>query len=499
MQLSAHNLKYTYPGAAKTALDDVTITCAQGWTGIVGDNGSGKSTLLSLLCGLLHPDQGSITPRISGVYCPQGTEGIPHDLDDFALDYSNYALRIRRELEIEDEWLWRYESLSPGERKRIQIACALRTEPLLLALDEPTNHLDAATRDILTNALEDYRGIGLVVSHDRQLLDDLAYQCLFMKSGTGILIPGNYTQGYEQRILQRQTAEAERACAQADLARIQQEHQHRQAKAAQSSSRRSAKNLDKKDSDGRARIRLAIVSGQDGKRGRLSSQMEKKLNRAENRLENTYVTKEYEGSLSAYTVPSRRKTLIRKSEGALSLGEGRSLHYPSLFVDNADRIGLWGPNGVGKTTLIRHLFDDFEIDDSKILMIPQEMSEKQAAAILSRLDGLSKKDRGTVLSLVARLNSPPSRIIAGNQVSPGELRKIMLALGLVTEVNMIVMDEPTNHLDIHSIEALQEFLTSCNCAQILVSHDVKFLDACTDIRWRFQKSPEGDSFLYITR
>ena len=90
-----------------------------------------------------------------------------------------------------------------------------------------------------------------------------------------------------------------------------------------------------------------------------------------------------------------------------------------------------------------------------------------------------------LLSLVARLNSSPERILSGEALSPGELRKILLAMGIMQRPQLIIMDEPTNHLDLHSTEALEAVLAQCPCALVIVSHDAALLDATTNKRWVF--------------
>ena len=170
MFVTAHHLSHTYEGADQPALDDVSLAFASGWTGIVGPNGAGKSTLVHCICGTLAPDQGAVTPRVRGAVCRQSTATPPETLEEFACDYGSTAVKLRSLLEIEDEQLWSYAMLSHGERKRIQIACALAAEPQVLALDEPTNHLDAPTRALVAQALSSFKGVGLLVSHDRALL-----------------------------------------------------------------------------------------------------------------------------------------------------------------------------------------------------------------------------------------------------------------------------------------------------------------------------------------
>ena len=492
MFITAHHLSHTYEGADERALDDVSLVFANGWTGIVGPNGAGKSTLVHCVCGILTPDQGSVSPRTRGTVCRQSTSSPPATLEEFACDYGSTAVKLRALLEIEDEWLWRYESLSHGERKRIQIACALAAEPQVLALDEPTNHLDAPTRDLVAQALASFKGVGLLVSHDRALLDELVRSCVFVEAGRATAIPGTYTQARRELDLRRETVRAERRAARDELARIKAESVRRDGVAARSAARRSARHLDRHDHDGRAKIKLAVYSGQDGKAGKLSSQMDKRIEAAEKRLESLDAKKERRSSLELNAQPAARKVLAHLPEGSMPLGAGRMLRHPELYLGNEDRIGLVGRNGAGKSTLLNALIRQVTLEEG-VAYIPQETTDDEVRALFDELRGLSSAERGRVLSIVARLESPPARVLDGEELSPGEVRKLMIARSLLSSPHLIVMDEPTNHLDIRSIEALQDVLDDCACALVLVSHDERFLDALVDERWLFEvERAEGE-------
>lgn len=102
MQLNLSNISYTYEGAASPALDRVSVTFPQGWTGIIGDNGCGKSTLARVATGLIVPDEGSVAPTLFAAYCPQDTSIVPAELSDLAIDWGSEALQIRDALGIED-------------------------------------------------------------------------------------------------------------------------------------------------------------------------------------------------------------------------------------------------------------------------------------------------------------------------------------------------------------------------------------------------------------
>ena len=110
MFVSARHLTYTYDGADALALDDASAVFAPGWTGVVGPNGAGKSTLLKIVCGMLEPQKGSVSPQVAGSLCAQSTDVAPTGLEEFSYDYRPEAVRLRYLLGIDDAWLWRYDT-----------------------------------------------------------------------------------------------------------------------------------------------------------------------------------------------------------------------------------------------------------------------------------------------------------------------------------------------------------------------------------------------------
>jgi ATPase subunit of ABC transporter with duplicated ATPase domains len=185
MSLSFNSVSFSYPSSVTPVLENITADFQSGWTGITGDNGAGKSTLLMLAAGLLEPSSGSIAAGNRRIYCPQRTDDLPGGWEDLFFTADGDALRIMSRLGIEGDWPYRWDSLSHGERKRLQLALALWRQPELLAVDEPTNHLDREARETIAGALESYSGIGLLVSHDRALLDRLCGNCFFFTRGDG--------------------------------------------------------------------------------------------------------------------------------------------------------------------------------------------------------------------------------------------------------------------------------------------------------------------------
>ena len=490
MQIALSEVTYAYPSATTSIINSVSAVFPEGWSGLLGDNGCGKSTLANIIVGKLKPDSGAISQGLFVCMCNQGVEEKPDELADFALDYGREAKRLRRILRIEDDMPWRFDELSYGEKKKLQIAVSLWKHPDALILDEPTNHIDRASRRELIGALQSYTGIGILISHDRELLDALVARCFSFEDGKLVMRPGTYNQASAQAEQDRSSLEQERKQAKKEFARLSAEKDMRSREANRANTKFSKRKIDPKDHSAKAKIDLARVSGQDGARGKLSAQMDRRLTNARKRVDNARIAKRYDGDLWIDAQPHPRKTLLRIDAATIPCGDGE-LHIPDLFVGNEDHIGIVGANGAGKSTLLAHLRTLFA-EDVSVLDVQQELSQEERSDLISRAKSLSKEARGQVMSAIAQLNSDPKRLIESECPSPGEARKLALALGMLEKPSLIMMDEPTNHLDLHSIEALEQALAFYPGALLLVSHDLAFIRACTDTLWEVSN---GEVFL----
>jgi ATPase subunit of ABC transporter with duplicated ATPase domains len=182
--------------------------------------------------------------------------------------------------------------------------------------------------------------------------------------------------------------------------------------------------------------------------------------------------------------PARRDALLDLPAGSLPLGGAARLSFPDLVLRPRDRVALVGPNGFGKSTLIRHLVGSLRLEQERLLSLPQEIDLRESMEALDRLRGMSDRDLGRALTVVDLLGTDPKRLLATDEPSPGEIRKVLIAIGIARVPHLIVLDEPTNHLDLPSVECLEEALAACGCALILASHDQRFLGRLTDVRWR---------------
>ncbi|XOV86794.1 MAG: ATP-binding cassette domain-containing protein [Pseudomonadota bacterium] len=484
------DLTFYYEGAESPLFRHLSLSFRPGFTGIIGANGAGKTTLLRLVSGQLKPTGGAILGGQNTVYCEQRTDEPPVALPEFLEDYTSEAHLLRQKLAIDLDFGLRWHLLSHGERKRTQIATALWQAPNVLALDEPTNHIDADARQLLVDALDGFRGIGLLVSHDRALLDRLCESCLWLEPPDARAFAGGFTEASRAREEQQRAAVHERQRASRAFTKLRKETGVRRDKANRANQERSKRGLAPKDADGRSKIDLARASGKDGQAGRLLRQLDGRLSRLKETLDASAVPKTWETGIWLEGEASRRNRVLHVPDGDILAGTQR-LGFPTLSVQPTDRIAITGPNGAGKTTLLNHLLQFASISPDRLLFIPQEIAATDARQLIDEIRRLQKEQLGQVLTLVSRLGSRPERLLETVTPSPGETRKLMLALGMLRVPHLIVMDEPTNHMDLASILALETALSDCPCALLLVSHDTDFLQALALINWHINVISPG--------
>ena len=483
---------FSYTSMTGQLLTGMNLHFPVGWTGIAGPNGSGKTTLLRLACGLLPPDGGTIVGPGRAVYCAQRTDRPPEGAGDFMAARDGESQRLQAELGLETEALQRWSTLSHGERKRFQIAAALFRRPDLLAVDEPANHLDQAARDLLFRLLRLFRGVGLLVSHDRDFLDRLCEQCVFIDPPSVTMRPGNYSAGRVQAGLEAESDRRRRDKAEEKVTRLRKERSRRKQAAARSVRLNPKRGLSRRDSDAREKADRARVTGRDGARGALLQQMSGRLEMARRELAETVIRKKHPVGIQVLGDICPRNTILSLPAGRRPLGDRRRLVYPALEIRPGERIALTGPNGCGKSTLMEFIRSSLPIPPARLTYLPQELGSEAARGLLEEARELSGERLGWIMNIVSRLGSRPERLLESRAPSPGETRKLLLALGLLREPWLVMMDEPTNHLDLNSIECLEAALAGCRCGLMLVSHDKRFVDNLTETRWEIGPSTDSD-------
>jgi ATPase subunit of ABC transporter with duplicated ATPase domains len=471
---------------AAPLLEELELVLPDRWTAVVGENGAGKSTLLALAAGLVAPLRGRVRREPPGarvILCPQSVGAAGAEVHALAAADGRGAHRLRAALALDPAALGRWGTLSPGERRRWQVGAALHAEPDVLLLDEPTNHADAAARSLLADALASFRGVGLLVSHDRALLDTLAVRTLRLHRGGARLYEGAYSRARATWEAQARERWDRRAAAQDEArAAARRLADARRARDAADAARSGARR-DPRDHDART---LGAKTRRAWAEDRLGADVRRHRAAAERSREAVPEAPPAEGAPAALFLGwerAPRPVLLALDADVVRAGPVAVLRDVHRVVRREDRVRVAGPNGSGKSTLLAALLAGSSLPPDKVLHLPQELPPETGPALLAGVRALAPDVRGRLLALVAALGSDPGRLLASASPSPGEVRKLLLALGLARRAWLLVLDEPTNHLDLPTIERLEAALAAYPGAIVLVTHDETFAARCTHTVW----------------
>jgi len=481
------SLSFSHSGAVPL-FDAACFVLQHGFVGIVGESGSGKTTLLELLAGHRMPAAGRIRRVPQGarvVLASQRVDRADAAIRSFAESATRDAFRLRSSLGLSVEQVLRWSSLSPGERKRWQVGAALFAEPEVLLLDEPTNHLDAEARDWLVRALRGFAGVGAIVSHDRTFLDALSTHTLRVSGGRVENYPGPYSiarvqwqREAEERQRSRRLAQQEVSTRNASLEAAR--HQRAAADRRRSSRARMKSPKDRDARSAGAKFRAARA---EASLARAVAREQHGVARAQAALQSVVTERELGRSVFVRYQPAPRRVLVELRCDEIRTGERVLLRDLELSVGRVDRIHIAGPNGSGKTTLLRGLLESASLDPARVLHLPQHPGPEQELRWLAELRALAREEKGRTLSILAALGLEPERALTTERPSPGEARKLALALAMGRHAWLLCLDEPSNHLDLPSVERLERALLEFPGAILLVTHDEPLARRITTTTW----------------
>ena len=457
-------------------LDGCSLAVGQGdKIGLIGVNGTGKSTLLKVMAGVDFPDSGTVI-RSGGVrvaYLPQNPEFAPETtvlqqvMTGVAIDKAR--AKEAKVVQQADEYqcksiltqlgLSDYDQpigqLSGGQKRRVALACALAAESEVLILDEPTNHIDSEMVDWLESYLKRYQGAILMVTHDRYFLERVVNRIVELDRGKLYSYPANYSQYLELKAQREEMALA---------------------------TERKRQSLYRKE--------LAWI--QRGARAR-STKAQFRVDRFEELKKPGYVPDQSKLEVSALS--SRLGKKIVEIEQISKSFDGKVLVKDfSYNLLKGDRVGIIGPNGYGKTTLVRMICGLLEPDQGRIVR-----GETVRIGYFSQESFAGEDFDPTVKAIdyirhiSQEIQTPEGTLTAAQmmekflfpvdlqyteigRLSGGERRRLYLLRVLMEAPNVLVLDEPTNDLDIETLAVLEDYLEQFPGVVIAVSHDRYFLD-----------------------
>ena len=522
-------------------LSDVDLALHAGWrVGVVGRNGTGKSSLFAAIRNELEPDRGDldVPNRVRIASIAQDMPSLPDPAIDFVLSGDadvHAALQAEANAFAAEDWEAVAEAhhrleevngydataragkllhglgfpaethsravstFSGGWRVRLNLARALMTPSDLLLLDEPTNHLDLDAVLWLEQWLLKYPGTLLLISHDREFLDNVSTHTLHLHEGKAKLYVGDYTAFERQRaeqLRQQQIAFEKEQTERAHLQSFIDRFKAKASKAKQAQSRMK---------------RLAKLAGTEAVRAERELRIDfpeplklphalLRLNHADCGYKPLSPRERGWGEGSEYDAATQA---AEPSSGAsrhlLPEGEGTAhviLHNVGFGLEAGDRIGLLGANGAGKSTLVKTLVGElpplsgerYAHPDLRIGYFAQHTVEslKKGTSPIDHLRELSPNlATQSFRDFLGKWNFPGDRAFESiDGFSGGERARLALALIAWRQPNVLLLDEPTNHLDLDMREALAEALSDFDGAIVLVSHDRHLIGLVSDTFWR---------------
>ncbi|MFR3031914.1 MAG: ABC-F family ATP-binding cassette domain-containing protein [Blautia sp.] len=446
----------------KAIFDDVSFGIHQGdKIGIVGINGTGKSTLLKMIAGQEEPDEGQII-RQNGLriaYLPQNPQ-FPENATVLSYTQEGREDDWRVQSNLTQLGITEYQKplaqLSGGQRRKVALAKVLAADFDLLLLDEPTNHLDEEMIVWLEGYLREFRGVILMVTHDRYFLDQVTNKILEISHGQVYSYNANYSKFLELKA-EREEMELASERKRQSILRIELEWAKRGCRARSTKQRARLERLE------------ALKNGQAPLADQTVELDSVKTRMGKKTIELHHISKRY---------------------GDRKIADD----FSYIFLRN-QRVGIVGPNGCGKSTLIKMIAGIVEPDAGEIQIgetikvgyfAQEEQDMDESQRVIDYVRDIAEyvptsEGRISASQMLERfLFTPDMQYAPIGKLSGGEKRRLYLLSVLCGEINVLLLDEPGNNLDIPTLTILEDYLNSFSGIVVVVSHDRYFLDNVAD-------------------
>ncbi|WP_206854014.1 Lsa family ABC-F type ribosomal protection protein [Candidatus Enterococcus mangumiae] len=497
-KIEIKQLTFGYDSQENMLFDQAELNIDTTWKlGLIGRNGRGKTTLLNILQNKL-PYQGQVIHQQEFVYFPQQVKETNQLTYDVLLELSNCELwEIERELmlmQTDPEILWRpYASLSGGEKTKVLLALLFTDDQHFPLIDEPTNHLDVLGRRQVAEYLHKKKQGFIVVSHDRQFIDEVVDHILVIEKSQLEIYQGNYSIYEEQK---RRKDEFELAQNQ----KIKKEVTRLKKTAAEKAEWSRSREGDKT----KKRVGFIDTEARRVDRGSIGADAARTMKRSKaivNRMENQISEKEkllkdleYIDPLNMFPNQSHHKRLLTVEN--LQLGYEEMLFEPVSFsIEQQQCVAITGPNGSGKSSIIQYLLGDFSGQAKGEVLRPATVS-------ISYVRQNYEDNMGTLTSF-AQSHQLDLELFLNNlrklgmerdvfhtrieNMSMGQRKKVELAKSFAQSADLYIWDEPLNYLDVFNQEQIEQLLLQVKPAMLIVDHDQRFLEKVATQRIDLQR------------
>ena len=483
--IQVQNLTFAYDGSYENIFENVSFRIDTDWRlGFVGRNGRGKTTFLNLLMGKF-PYQGSISASVSFSYFPYHVADRSRlaieVVEDIHPDYQYWQLsRELGKLQLDEEALYRpYDTLSGGEQAKLQLAVLFLRENNFLLIDEPTNHLDIRGRELVSKYLSSKKGF-ILVSHDRSFLDGCVDHILSINRSTIEVQKGNFSTWWENKQRRDAFERAENDKLRREIGRLE-ETARQKADWSDAAERRKLRH-DPMDVDNVKGWRP--LQGAKAKKTMARSKAIEQRRQAAIE-EKSKLLKDVERSdvLKIFQTPFPVRRLAMLKDVTIDYGSGPVCRDVSFTIEQGDRIALQGPNGCGKSSILK-LLTGGEIPHSGEVRIGSGLTvslvSQDASGLSGRLTDYAR-DHGIpeslFLAILAKLDVPKAQMEKDmSALSAGQKKKVLLARSICEPRHLHIWDEPMNYIDVLSRMQIEELLLTYLPTILFVEHDRAFCE-----------------------